>query len=64
MYRDLGLSVEVVSSRRSINSKTDARGEEGELIVTPGTSNLEKSQSEDDFNLAMRLLKNRKENNE
>jgi DNA adenine methylase len=64
MYRDLGLAVEVVSSRRSINSKIDARGEEGELIVTAGGSNLEKSQSEDDFNLAMRLLKNRKENNE
>jgi DNA adenine methylase len=64
MYRDLGLSVEVVSARRSINSKTEARGEEGELIVTAGTSNFEKSKSESDFNLAMHFLKNRKENNE
>jgi DNA adenine methylase len=64
MYRDLGLGVEVVSARRSINSKTDARGDEGELIVTAGLHSLEKSQSEDDFDLAMRLLKHRKENHE
>jgi site-specific DNA-adenine methylase len=64
MYRDLGLGVEVVSARRSINSKIDARGEEGELIVTAGLNSLEKSQSEDDFDLTMRLLKHRKENHE
>lgn len=64
MYRDLGLGVEVVSSRRSINSKPDSRGEEGELIVTPGIGSLEKAQSEDDFDLAIRLLKHRKENHD
>ena len=64
MYRDLGLSVEVVSARRSINSKIESRGEEGELIVTAGTSNLERSKSESDFNLAMRLIKNRRGTNE
>jgi DNA adenine methylase len=64
MYRDLGLGVEIVSARRSINSKTEARGEEGELIVTAGISSLEKSQQEDEFDLTMRLLKHRKENHE
>jgi DNA adenine methylase len=64
LYRDLGLSVEIVSARRSINSKTEGRGEEGELIVTPGMSSLEKSRSEDDFDLTIRLLRSRKENHE
>jgi DNA adenine methylase len=61
MYRDLGLSVDVVSARRSISAKIEARGEEGELIVTAGKSNFEKTESERNFNLAMRLMKARKE---
>lgn len=61
LYKDLGLSVEIVSSRRSINSKTDDRGEEAELIVTPGTGQQDRHTHEDDFDLRMRMLKARKE---
>ena len=35
LYLDLGLDVTVVSARRSINSKADDRGVEGELVVRP-----------------------------
>ena len=37
LYRDRGLSVRVVDSHRSISSKANERGREGELVVTPGT---------------------------
>lgn len=61
LYKDLGLSVEVVSSRRSINSKTDERGEEAEFIVTPGVFGQDNAQHEIDLDLKMRMLRTRKE---
>jgi DNA adenine methylase len=57
LYLDLGFDIEVVSSRRSINSKIDERGEEGELIVTPGKERNGLSKSEDALNLKMQLLR-------
>lgn len=61
MYRDLGLGVSVVSARRSINSKIDERGEEGELVVTPGVHGIAKVKDEDDFDLNMSLFKTKGE---
>ena len=57
MYRDLGLTVDVVSSRRSINSKVDARGDEGELIVTAGSTDPERITNAVTFDLTMKLRK-------
>jgi hypothetical protein len=57
LYLDLGFDIEVVSSRRSINSKVDERREEGELIVTPGKERNGLSKSEDALNLKMQLLR-------
>ncbi|XP_018402042.1 PREDICTED: modification methylase DpnIIA-like [Cyphomyrmex costatus] len=37
LYRDRGLRVEEIEVHRSISSKTQGRGREGELVVTPGT---------------------------
>lgn len=57
LYLDLGFDIEIVSSRRSINSKIHERGEEGELIVTPGKKRDELSQSEDALSLKMQILR-------
>jgi DNA adenine methylase len=59
LYKDLRLNVEVVSSRRSINSKTEDRGEEAELIVTPGDLETDRSQHEIDLDLKIRMLRAR-----
>lgn len=36
LYRDRGLGVQIVDAHRSISSKAQDRGREGELVVTPG----------------------------
>lgn len=63
LYRDLGLSVDVVAMRRSINSKTDERGEEAELIVTPRSTFARRQIQEDDFDLNIKLMGRKKEKN-
>lgn len=38
LYKDRGLRVEEIAAHRSISSKANERGREGELVVTPGTN--------------------------
>lgn len=37
MYRERGLHIEEIGAHRSISSKGEGRGREGELVVTPGS---------------------------
>ena len=60
LYRDLRLGVEIVNSRRSINSKTDERGHEGELIITPGDKISTQQKIKDEFDFNVFLLKNKR----
>ncbi len=53
LYSDLGLNVEVVSSRRSISSKIESRGNEGELIVTPRKESQNKDRQSIEFDIDM-----------
>lgn len=53
LYSDLGLNVEVVSSRRSISSKVESRGNEGELVVTPRHESHDQDRQSIEFDIDM-----------
>ena len=63
LYSDHGLSVEIVSARRSISSKIETRGNEGELIVTPKRDFQVKDQNNVNFDIDM-ILKWRERGND
>ena len=63
LYRDFGLAVDVIASRRSISSKGNERGETAELVVTPGNLEVKMQDYVSDFDLNFKLLR-RDERNE